>query len=273
MALLDKLDKKFRNWGIPHITLHLVFGQSLVFLLMLTAHANIRTLALIPARVLQGEVWRLFTFLFIPPTRNAIFIIFALYLFYLMGTALESYWGTFRYNIFLLIAYLATVGASFLTPYAPSSNAYIGGSVFLAFALLNPDFELALFFILPVKIKWLALLTWGWYFIQFVFGSWTSRLLILASVLNILVFFGKDMYLMMRSRRWRMERKAREFAARNEPTHRCTVCGVTDKDDPDMTFRYCTKCAGTPCYCREHINNHEHITADNPEGATDKSPR
>ena len=176
-----------------------------------------------------------------------------------MGTALENYWGTFRYNIFLLIAYIATIAVSFITLSAPSTNIFIGGSVFLAFAYLNPNFELMIFFILPVKIKWLAMLTWIGYFLTFAFGSWTSRLLVLASISNFLFFFGKDLWLMIRSRRWRMERQIREFATQNDPVHRCTACCITDKDDPDMEFRYCTKCEGTLCYCREHIRNHEHV--------------
>jgi len=127
---------------------------------------------------------------------------------------------------------------------------------------LNPNFELALFFILPVKIKWLALLTWIGYFIQIAFGNWTTRLLILASLCNYLLFFGRDITLRIRSHRWRMERTAREFARQNDPIHRCVLCGITDKDDPDMTFRYCTKCEDTPCYCQNHIKNHEHITSE-----------
>jgi hypothetical protein len=261
MALLDKLDKKFRNWGIPNITLHLVIGQSLVFLLAMTERIDLNFVPLVPALVLKGEVWRIVTFLFMPATFHPIFIVFALYLFYLMGTALENYWGTFRYNIFLLIAYIATIAVSFLTPYSASTNAFIGGSVFLAFAILNPDFQLALFFILPIKIKWLALLTWGLYLFRLIFGSWNERLLVLASICNLVVFFGKDTLLMMQSYRWRMERRAEEFARQNNPIHQCTACGITDKDDPTMEFRYCTKCDGTLCYCQDHIKDHEHITS------------
>lgn len=259
MALLDKLDKKFRGWGVPHITLYLVFGQAFVYFAQMSGRVELLRIYLIPENVLKGEVWRLITFLFIPPRTHPIFIIFALYLFYLMGTALENYWGTFRYNIFLLIAYIATIAVSFITPSVPSTNIFIGGSVFLAFAYLKPNFELMIFFILPVKIKWLAMLTWISYFFTFAFGSWTSRLLVLASISNFLIFFGKDLWLLIRSRRWRMERQIREFATQNDPIHRCTICGITDKDDPDMEFRYCTKCEGTLCYCREHIRNHEHV--------------
>jgi hypothetical protein len=260
MTLLDKLEKKFRPFGVPHVTLALVFGQALVFMFSLSQQMDISKIALIPIKVLEGEVWRLFTFLLMPPTFHPLFLVFALYFFYLMGTALEHSWGAFRYNLFLLIAYLATIAASFITPYALSSNAFIGGSVFLAFAYLYPDFEILIFFILPVKIKWLALLTWIGYFFTMAFGSWSSRMLVLASVSNFLIFFGKDLFLKMRSNRWRMERRAREIATKNDPIHRCTVCGITDKDDVTMEFRYCTKCAGTLCYCQLHIKNHEHIT-------------
>ena len=264
MALLDKLEKKFRSFGIPNLTLHLVIGQSLVYILLKTERINLDFIPLFPSYVLKGEVWRLFTFVIMPPLSHPIFIFFALYIFYLMGSSLENYWGTFRYNVFLLIGYVATVAVSFVTPDYPATNIFLGGSVFLAFATLNPNFELALFFILPVKIKWLALLTWLGYGFQLLFGTWSTRLLILASICNYLIFFGRDIVFRIRSHRWRMERKAKEFSRQNAPIHRCVICGITDKDDPEMAFRYCTKCEGTPCYCINHIKDHEHITSENP---------
>src|ERR1043165_464844 len=87
------------------------------------------------------------------------FLAFGWYLFYLMGSALEAYWGVFRYNVYLFVSYVLLVGLAFLTPAAPVTNMFILGSVFLAFAYLNPDFEMILFFILPVKIKWLAFIS------------------------------------------------------------------------------------------------------------------
>jgi hypothetical protein len=149
-----------------------------------------------------------------------------------------------------------------VSPYVAAPNRFIGGSVFLAFATLNPNFQLMLFFILPVKIKWLALLMWINYLISLVTGGWMIRFSILASLCNYFLFFGRDMVFAMRAKRWRMERKAQEFARQNEPVHRCTVCGITDKDDPDITFRYCTKCEGTLCYCANHIKDHEHVTSN-----------
>ncbi len=271
MVWLDKLDRKFRGRGIPNLTLHLVIGQAFVYVLWRSGRPELlQFLYLIPANVFEGEVWRLVTFIFVPPNWHPIFLFFAIYIFYLMGTSLESFWGTFRYNLFLLIGYLATVLVTFalgvfISPYVAATNTFIGGSIFLAFATLNPDFQLMLFFILPVKIKWLALLMWLNYLIFLVIGNWMIRLSILASLCNYVLFFGRDMMLAIRAKRWRMERRAEEFARRNEPVHRCTVCGITDKDDPAMSFRYCTKCEGTPCYCQDHIKNHEHITTAGSE--------
>lgn len=261
MAFLDTVEKRFRKFGIPNLTLYLIAGQGIMFMLVQANPQILERIYLKPVLALHGEVWRLVTFLFMPPTFQPIFLFFALYLFYLMGTSLENYWGVVRYNLFLLIGYLATIGASFLQPYSIASPAFLAGSVFLAFATLNPDFELMMFFILPVKIKWLALLTWLGYFWTLIVGDWLTRLLILASVANYLVFFYRDIWLRMRSGRWRMERQAKEFSRKNEAVHRCVVCGVTEKDRPDISFRYCTKCAGTPCYCQEHIHNHEHVSA------------
>ena len=261
MAFLDNLEKRFRKFGIPNLTLYFIAGQGVMFMMAQANPQILERMYLKPVLALHGEVWRLVTFLFMPPTFQPIFLFFALYLFYLMGTSLENYWGVVRYNLFLLIGYLATIGVSFLQPYSIASPAFLAGSVFLAFATLNPNFELMIFFILPVKIKWLALLTWIGYFWTLLVGDWLTRLLILASIANYLVFFYRDIWLRMRSGRWRMERQAQEFSRKNEAVHRCVACGVTDKDRPELTFRYCTKCAGTPCYCQEHIHNHEHVSA------------
>jgi hypothetical protein len=260
MALLDKLDKKFRKYGIPNLTLYLVFGQALVYVMAISGQEHvIGLITLVPALVMRGEVWRLFTFVFMPQAQHPIFLFFALYIFYLMGSALENFWGTFRYNVFLLIGYVATVAVSFLSPYTPASVTFLAGSVFLAFATLNPSFRLMLFFMFPIEIKWLALLAWIGYVYQLIMGPWPTRFLVLASLCNYFVFFARDITLRIRSNRWKMERQAQEFARQNEATHRCVICGVNDKDHPEMSFRYCTKCAGTPCYCQDHIKDHEHI--------------
>jgi hypothetical protein len=223
----------------------------------------------VPRLVLEGEVWRLFTFLLMPPFSNPICAFFFWYFFYLMGTTLEMQWGAIRYNVFLLVGYVATVAASFLTPDFPATNGFLEGSVFLAFAFLYPEFEIYLFFVLPVKIKWLARLTWAIYLYTFTFGDWTSRAMIGASVANFFLFFSRDVLSRVRMGRRRMAfQAARLTEKKREYLHRCTVCGITDRTHPEMDFRYCSRCQGTHAYCTEHLRTHEHITAAEPTAGT-----
>ncbi len=270
MPLLDKLERRLGRFAIPNLTLWLVLGQVFVFLSALLRLVDLTYFVLLPALALNGEWWRVLTFVFMPPALPAqlvgyVFIAFTWYIFYLMGSALEGFWGEFRFNLFLFTGWLLTAAASFVTPLAPTTNLFIGGSVFLAFARINPDFELVIFFILPVKIKWLALLTWLATGYGLVVGSWPVRLQLLASVANFLLFFAGDIVRDMRHGQRSMARATRRMAAANdepEVRHRCRTCGKTNVTDPQMDFRYCSKCAGDQCYCAEHIFNHEHVSTD-----------
>lgn len=262
MALLDKLEKKLGRFSVPHLTLILVVGQVAVSGLILSQPALPDIMALIPKRVIAGELWRLLTFPFVPPGNNLVFLFFAWYLFFLMGTALDHHWGTFRYNMFLLIGYVATVSASFLTPNVPASPVFLGTSVFLAFAQLYPDFTLLLFFLLPVKIKWLAFLTWAGLCLEILFGTWAARALALAAVGNFVLFFGRDILLKARAGHRMMKTQVRKVADEDKPLHCCAVCGTTDKANPGMEFRYCTTCKPASCYCLKHLGGHVHKTED-----------
>jgi hypothetical protein len=255
MNLLENLERKFRRYAVQNVTLYLILGQVLFFVFALSG--SLERVVLIPDRVLTGEWWRLITFLFIPPASSPIFVFFAWYLFYLMGNALEGHWGAFRYNLFLLIGYVITVAVSFILPMYPATNVFIGGSVFLGFAFLYPDFQLYIFFILPVKIKWLALLTWIGYAYEVLFGSWSTRLFVLASISNFLLFFGRDIAWRMKTGKRVMAAQARQFTGKKEAFHTCAACGITDLSHPQMEFRYCPECAGLG-YCKDHILNHEH---------------
>ncbi len=257
MSLLDKLERKLQRLAVPNITLYLIMGQVLLFVASMSGRFDLIRVVMIPDLVIAGEWWRLITFIFIPPTTNVVFAFFGWYLFYLMGNALEGHWGAFRYDLFLLIGYLFTVAVSFLIPGSAATNVFIGGSVFLAFAFLYPDFVLYIFFILPVKIKWLALLTWIGYGFTLITGSWQTRLLVLASIGNFLLFFGRDIFWKIKTGKRKMASQVREFSGSREPFHRCTVCGVTDRSNPNMEFRYCRECGGLG-YCKDHIFNHEH---------------
>jgi hypothetical protein len=264
MSFLSKLERSLGRFAIPHLSLYLVLGQVGVYLAIVMGRLDAGLLLFVPRLVLMGQWWRIFSFLLIPPATNIIFIGFAWWMFHLMGSALEEFWGNFRYNLFIFLGAALTVALSFLQLDMVVSNAFLAGSVFLAFAFLNPDFEMLLLFILPVKIKWLALLTWLFYGYEFVVGGWSGRLQVIAAVGNFLIFFGGDIVRNASAGRRAMVRSADRAASAgraDQPLHRCRICGKTDKSNPELDFRYCSKCDGAECYCPEHIRNHVHVVA------------
>ena len=261
MRLIDKLERALGRFAIPHLTLAIVIGQVGVFFAEFMGRADPTMFFLEPTLALHGQWWRFVSFLLIPPSTSLVFIAFTWWMFFLMGSALEEYWGDFRYNLFLFTGYALTVGLTILQPDSLVSNTFIGTTVFLAFAYINPNFELLIFFILPIKIRWLALVTWLYYGFQIAVGSWSTRLQVLAAIGSVLIFFGRDIWQSASHGRRRMVRDARKVAeSSSEPEyrHRCRICGKTNLTDPQMDFRYCSKCEGEDCYCTEHIGNHEH---------------
>ena len=265
MKMIDKLQRRFGRFAIPNLTLAIIAGQVFFYLLNYSnseilgdagAHGKI---ALVPLLVMKGEYWRLVTFVFTPPSAHPIFMFFAWYIFFLMGTALEGTWGAFRYNLFLLIGYLATLGAAFTAPAAPASTVFIAGSVFLAFAYMFPDFKLNIFFVLPVRIKWLAMLTWCMYLLVVIGGSRHEIGLLGASLVNYFVFFGRDIVFRMRTGHRVMRTQAKNIVRQNTARHCCETCGITNLTHPGMDFRYCSQCADASCYCAEHLRNHAHV--------------
>jgi len=150
-------------------------------------------LVLYPDRVLQGEIWRLVTYIFIPPSFSPFWIFFVLYFYYLVGTGLEQAWGAFRFHLYYLLGMVGTTVAAFITG-AGYTGVYLNLSLFLAFAHLYPDFQLLLFFILPVKIKCLAWLNWALLGGTVLLGALPHKIAAVAAVINFFIFFGKDIY-------------------------------------------------------------------------------
>lgn len=270
MPLLNRLERTFGRFAIPNATLYILMGQVGFFLLALLGQNLIGLIKLRMDLVLQGQVWRPFTFIFEPPVVTKepfgiMFVVFGWMVFYMMGNALEHFWGVFRYNLFLGIGWLLTVAVAALFPAQEATVLFIGTSVFLAFAYLNPDFEFLLFFILPVKVKWLALLTWIGLGYGVVTGGLPTRLMIAAALGNFFLFFGRDIVQRMRGGQRRMQQQARAFSVKNaapEARHTCKVCGKNDLTHRHLDFRYCSKCAGDECYCPDHIFDHVHSAAE-----------
>jgi hypothetical protein len=273
MSLLTRLNAKFGRYGVANVTIALIIGQAVMYVITQVNPANginlLDRIQMYPEKVLDGEVWRLVTFLFNPPAMNVIFAFFFWYLFYLMGTTLEVIWGAFRYNVFLLVGYIAAIAFAFCAYFIDgpagggmaASSAFLEGTVFLAFARLYPDFTLMIAFILPIKIRWLALLQWIAYGFLFLSGEWMTRAMVLASVFNYLLFFGRDIWVDMKHGHRRMRHQAQALKAPPRIVHKCHVCGLTSDDAPQMQFRYCSKCEGEACYCAHHQRDHVHVVS------------
>ncbi|XZK28451.1 rhomboid family intramembrane serine protease [Clostridium perfringens] len=262
MNIWNKLERKFGKFYIRNLITYIISFNAIIYIMMYTSigKGSILNLVLVPELVLKGEIWRLLTFIFIPPMTSPLFIVFALYFYYIAGISLERELGGFKFNIYYLIGVLSTIIISFLTD-TPATAAYINLSLFLAFAKIAPDFELLFLFIIPVKVKYLAMLNWGliiWNLITV--NSIGGKLLVLAPVINYLIFFGKDILkgTVSTSKNYYRKKSFENKVKKSDYRHRCAVCGITDLDDPNMEFRYCSKCSGNKCYCMNHIKNHEH---------------
>ncbi len=247
--MLNWIEKKCSRFAIPHLTWILMGGQGLFFLACTADPTLLHQLDLRPDKVFAGEFWRVLVFMFIPQTLRPIWFAVSLWFLYWVGTTLENHWGDAKYNAFILIGYLATVASSFCFPHVPGTNFYLITSIFLAFAYLYPDFQILLFFIIPVKVKYLAIFQWCILSLQLVGSSWPTKILILAAVLNFFIFFGKDMVQRAITSQKNVKRKAENIRQKNEPFHECSVCKRTDKTNPQLHFRYAPANDGTACFC------------------------
>lgn len=192
---LDKLNRKFGRYGIRNLMTFIVGGMAVVYLMELlvypmTGFSLISVLAFNRNAVLHGQIWRLITFIFIPPDSSILFILFSLYFYWLIGNVLENQWGAFRFNLYYLCGMVCTVIAGMITGYA--TNSYLNLSLFLAFALMYPDYQVMVFFILPVKMKYLALLDAVGLVALFIMDSWAGRVALLVSLGNVILFFWHD---------------------------------------------------------------------------------
>lgn len=210
MSLLNTLERKLRKYAINDLMKHIVILNCIVFMLyhIDTRGIIINRLHLIPDLVLRGEVWRLITFIFIPP-RDTLMVIILLYFYYMIGSGLENAWGSVRFNLYYLIGIIGAIISTFITGGIIGSTApiYINLSLVLAFAKIYPNFEILLFFILPVKMKYLAWFSWFWIGYILLIYPFDYKFVAIASVLNYFIFFGKDILRDLKRRKRRYEFK------------------------------------------------------------------
>ena len=269
---LDRFCYKHPRLGIPNLMTILVVGTALVYLMDLFSGGMFSAmLDFYPAAILRGQVWRLVAFLFIPLSYRPITLLLSLYFYWWIGKSLEREWGTTKFTVFYACGVLFNIIFGFLA--GSTSVTYLNLSLFFAFASLYPDLQVLLIFI-PVKVKWLAWIDAAFFALTILFNlinfNFVGALLPLVAILNYVLFFWSFLRDFVRRifRRYQhqssrqtinFKKAAREAKKDKGYLHKCAVCGVTDADDPNMEFRYCSKCNGYYCYCADHINNHVHI--------------
>lgn len=295
---MDNLRKKFerfcfqnRNKGIPNLMLYITLGSAMVYFFTMTTQnmALYNSLCFDRALILQGQIWRLFTYPLTSAMGNVVNVMIGLFCYYMLGRSMEHIWGTFRFNLYyftgvVLMDIFSMVFGGF------ASASYLNLSLFLGYATLFPDTHFLLFFIIPVKawifaVLYLGMIAYDVITLSFPTFYFPYNVLPLISLANYFLFFGKDFLnifpLSWRANASRLFRKksyapkqekstvipfpktgsyAAETASVQTPyTHRCTVCGRTDVSHPELEFRYCSRCNGYHCYCEDHISNHAHI--------------
>jgi membrane associated rhomboid family serine protease len=257
--LLARLERRFGRHAIPNLIMYIVGGMAMVWVLATLRPAFIGRLVLDMRAVRHGEVWRLVTFLFIPPPSRPLWILINLYFTWWVGSSLEQKWGAFKFNAYYFVGALATIVSSILA--GPTTNTWLDASLFLAFATVFPDVSILLFFILPVRVKWLGVLAaLGIAYAAFV-GDWGVRAPIAAALVNYGLFFGEHWLDLARGRTLVARQKARRVEVESSGPvfgqRTCAICGAREADGIDIRVCSCEKCGGVArTLCLEHARNH-----------------
>jgi hypothetical protein len=266
--LLARLDRRFGRYAIEGLPMFIVGGMGIVFLLAMTRPELVSALTFSIPAIARGEVWRVFTYLFIPPGSSTWWILFNLYWVWMVGSNLEVEWGAFKLNAYYLLGMLGTTAAALITGGA-QGNMYLNLSLFFAFATLFPEYEILLFFVLPIRMKWLGWLSFAVVGYEAAMGDWSVRAAIIAALSNYLLFFWGDIVRLARggvrggARSYEGSRRASSAppAAPSGQARACALCGATDAGGADIRVCSCEKCKAatggqTRTFCLEHARNH-----------------
>ena len=279
MNWLNKMERKFGKYAIHNLTLYLIICYVVGYIIWYTVPNMILYLTLDPSLILKGQVWRIVSWVLIPPGSFNILTVIMLFFYYSIGTSLERTWGAFRYNVYIFSGIIFTVigafvllliypNASFLVASLSFSTYYINMSIFLAYAMSYPDMQVLLYMVIPIRVKWLAYADIIYLAYLFWDGNLMSKVAIGASLLNFIVFYLATKNIKQYTpKEFVRKQKFKKEVRKNPPPsqahksgarHRCAVCGRTELDDPNLEFRYCSKCNGNYEYCQDHLFTHEH---------------
>ena len=270
---IDRFCAKHPRFGISNLAMYIAIGQAAVGILSLFPGFSLLGVWLMFSRtaILHGEVWRLITFVFVPNDNNPFYLLLGCYVIFWTGQMLEREWGTAKFSLFYLGGVLWSILGGMLL--GTIDIYYIHLSFFLVIATMYSEMQVLFMFVLPIKMKWLALLDVALILLNAVEYGPVVILLALPSFVNYFIFTwpfwsmklgfvrrqADPQVINFKRAKRQAEKKARETGGY---MHKCAVCCITDEDDPGMEFRYCSKCDGYYCYCANHINNHIHIRND-----------
>ncbi len=280
---LNKLERRFGRYAISNLAKYIIggyiLGYAIMIVGMMTKSNLLGLISLDPYKILHFQIWRLVTWIIVPPQSIDIFTIIMLMLYYSLSSSLERTWGTFRFNLYIFSGMLFTVIGAFILyvicyfggaqmeniGYIISlafSTYYVNMSIFLAFAAEYPDMQLLFMFIIPIRIKWLAIADVILLVYTMLTNGISVAIAIIASLLNFIIFFlGTRNYRRVSpSEIHRRQTFKHEVRRTNTVTkHKCAICGRTEKDGDNLEFRFCSKCNGNYEYCQDHLFTHEHV--------------
>lgn len=296
---MSKFEKKFGKFAIKNLSLYLIVCYAFGYAMTLINPEFITYLTLDPYKVVfEGQVWRLISWILVPPGQFSIWIIISLYFYYSLGTSLERTWGTYRYNVYMFTGFLCTILGSFLyvligiLQYMPQiqsasdttgalmyvsslygalasvqfSTYYINMSTLLLFAFTFPNVQVLLMFIIPIKVKWIGIayaVILGYEVVSnMIYGNYPAVVMIVMSLLNFIIFFIKHkrrVKLSPKQMKQRVVYRAKVNRANMSTRHKCAICGRTENDGEELEFRYCSKCEGNYEYCQDHLFTHTHV--------------
>ena len=282
MNWIDKLERKYGRFGIQNLTMYVIVCYVVGYVLVYINPSLLSMMSLEPVLILHGQIWRIITWVIYPPSTTSFlwFIMAIVFFYYPIGTSLERTWGKFRYTLYIFSGILFSVIGAFILYFITGAYGigslfntyYISLSVFLAYALSYPDMNIYLWFVIPIKMKWMAVV-YGAFIIYDTgtyvrSGQWYMAVPIVASLLNFALFFfstrNMHRYNPKEVKRRKEFKKAVASSRVNPATggitkHKCAICGRTEKDDPNLEFRFCSKCNGNYEYCQDHLFTHQHV--------------
>ncbi|MGI6012544.1 MAG: hypothetical protein ACOX8H_13820 [Ruminococcus sp.] len=280
MKLINKMERKFGKYAISNLTMYIIITYVVGYLLAYLAPNVLSYLYLEPVFILRGQVWRIVSWLLIPPGSLDIFTIIMLFFYYSIGTTLERTWGAFRYNLYIFGGIVLSIIGAFLLYFilrltgssgililegGAFSTYFISMSIFLGFAAEYPNMQVLLYFIIPLKIKWLALVDIVYLVWQMAESGWVTRAAIICSLMNFIIFFFASRNMsrvnprQLKRRRTYMKAVNQSSSSGRVTKHKCAICGRTELDGDNLEFRFCSKCKGNYEYCQDHLFTHKHV--------------